>query len=290
MISQISVVLPQILFAQSVREFVRKMARRILPGIALEEFQLESDYVFECSINSALARLSDDATEHAQRAAVVAVTFNDVNRLCGLLKQACNAVGLGKIADDYLRYSYFSKFVLSQDAEKMRLLMRIAENDDTDLTRAFFHIARVLNGSAMSYETLDYAAKVKATEDVRNLLGEVKGAVLEAKEEVKVTVAEVCEKVDAVAKRVGKKGRKPHDEKKVDAVQKAWSLVLKSEAAKCSVNTKPTFELAMRFAKPILEEAGVTTAKEFARIRHAIAVREYRQRMKALEAKFANAR
>ena len=132
MISHLSVVLPQILFAQSMREFVRKMARRILPGISLANFQLESDSVFEASINAALSALRDDATEYEQRTAVVVVAFNDVNRLCRLLKQSCAAV---------------------------------------------------------------------------------------------------------------------------------------------------------RFAKPILEEAGVTTAKEFARIRHAIAVREYRQRMKSLEAK-----
>ena len=47
----------------------------------------------------------------------------------------------------------------------------------------------------------------------------------------------------------------------------------------------PKFELAMRFAKPILEEAGITSAEEFAKIRHAISMREYRERMKSLAAK-----
>ena len=285
MISDISVVLPQVSFAQSVRTFVRKMACRILPGISLDNFELESDSVFEASIHGALARLRNNATEYEQRTAVVVVTVNDVNRLCMLLKKACLAVGLKKVADDYLRHSYFTDFVLSQDLAKMKLLMRIAENDDPDLTRVFFHIARVLNGKVTSYEMLDYPSKEKANEDVQNFLGEVKGLIWESKDEISTKVEAVGEKVDTLAKRIKRKGGKPHDDTKIDAVKKAWNLVLNSDSAKGSVNTKPTFKLAMQYAKPILEEAGVTTAKEFARIRHAIAMREYRQRMKALAAK-----
>ncbi len=79
-----------------------------------------------------------------------------------LLKKACLAVGLKKVADDYLRHSYFTDFVLSQDLSKMQLLMRIADNGDPDLTRVFFNIARVLNGKVTSYEMLDYPSKEKA--------------------------------------------------------------------------------------------------------------------------------
>ena len=285
MSSNISVVLPQILFAQSVREFVRKMARRILPGIALEEFQLESDFVFESSINSTLARLSDDATLNERRAAVVAVTFNDVNRLCKLLKNACVAVGLKQVAEDYLRYSYFSNFILSQDTEKMRLLMRIADNDDKDLVRVFFHIARILNDGATTYETLDYAAKVKATEDVRNLLGEVKGAIYEAKGEVKDAVAEVGEKVDAVAKRVSRKGSSRHDKEKVSFCLGVWSAAQKDYEFKYGLNTRLTHKAVYDRHKNTLEGKGITSVAEFTKIIRAQQAREQRQRMKALEAK-----
>ena len=285
MISDITVVLPQVSFAQSVRTFVRKMACRILPGISLDNFELESDSVFEASIHGALARLRNNATEYEQRTAVVVVTVNDVNRLCMLLKKACLAVGLKKVADDYLRHSYFTDFVLSQDLAKMKLLMRIAENDDPDLTRVFFHIARVLNGKVTSYDMLDYPSKEKANEDVKNFLGEVKGLIWESNDEICAKVEAVGEKVDTLAKRVARKGRGKHNQDKVAFCLGIWSAAQKDYEFKYGLNTRLTHKAVYSRHHAELEAKGITTVDEFTKIIRAQQAREQRQRMKSLSVK-----
>ena len=75
-----------------------------------------------------------------------------------------------------------------------------------------------------------------------------------------------------------------HDERKIDAVRQVWALANESAEAKQSLNTRMTFAVALRYGKPVLDQAGIATREEFARIRHAISCRESRARIKALEA------
>ena len=75
-----------------------------------------------------------------------------------------------------------------------------------------------------------------------------------------------------------------HDERKIDAVRQVWALANESAEAKQSLNTRMTFAVALRYGKPVLDQAEIATREEFARIRHAISCRESRAQIKALEA------
>ena len=158
--------MPQIAFAQRIRDFARAMARRVVPGIPLENLRFESDQIFETHVNRALYSLPETATDYHRRCAVVKVICDDATRLCAMLKNACKAVGLGDIADEYLNHATFFNFVLEQDNSKMDLLMSIAENSDEDLARVFFNIARVLKGKEIDYYKLGDDAKRKASDDI----------------------------------------------------------------------------------------------------------------------------
>ena len=92
---------------------------------------------------------------------------------------------------------------------------------------------------------------------------------------------------DRLARQNRRGRRRPgraYDERKIDAVRQVWALANESAEAKQSLNTRMTFAVALRYGKPILDRAGITTREEFARIRHAISCRESRARIKALEA------
>ena len=164
----VSAIMPQIAFAQRIREFARAMLRRVVPGIPLEKLRFESDLIFETHVNRAVYSLPETATDYDRRCAVVKVMCEDATRLCAMLKNACKAVGLGDIADEYLNHATFFNFVLEQDNAKMDLLMSVAENNDPDLARVFFNIARVLKGKDVDYYKLGDDARRKASDDIIN--------------------------------------------------------------------------------------------------------------------------
>ena len=104
-------------------------------------------------------------------------------------------------------------------------------------------------------------------------------------EEVKGGIAAVGEKVSRMMRPAKRgKGRNTYDERKIAAVKSVWALVNKSDPARRSLNTRMTYLTALKYGKSILEEAGVLTRNEFAKIKRAIICREYRARLKTLEA------
>ena len=110
---------------------------------------------------------------------------------------------------------------------------------------------------------------------------------------VDAKVAEVDANVAAVGEMVAEigvarqKGGRSHPEKKVEAVRTAWTVYLGRTTARMGVNTRPTNRGAFDYSRRQLELAGVTTLKEFSEIKHALRVREYRQRLKIIDASSA---
>lgn len=271
---QISAIMPQIAFAQRIRDFARAMARRVLPGVPLDELQFESNQIFETHLNSAIYSLPEGACDRDRRCAVVKVICKDATRLCAMLKNACKAVGLGDIADEYLNHATFFNFVLEQDNSKMDLLMSIAENSDDDLARVFFNIARVLKGKEIDYYKLGDDAKRKASDDIKNLAAEVRDHIerVGAKvERVGAKVEECKTAIDSLDEKVSKLRRSGKSQSRYTEEAKAlcwhyWTTANNREEVWRSVNTRITYKAVFEYGKKQLASVGVTSEKELKKI------------------------
>ena len=298
---QISAIMPQIAFAQRIRDFARAMARRVLPGVPLDELQFESNQIFETHLNSAIYSLPEGASDRDRRCAVVKVICKDATRLCAMLKNACKAVGLGDIADEYLNHATFFNFVLEQDNAKMDLLMSIAENSDEDLARVFFNIARVLKGKEIDYYKLGDDAKRKASDDIKNLAAEVRdhiervgakvervGAKVErvgAKvEECKTAIDSLDEKVSKLRKSEKPRGR--YTQKSKTLCWSCWTAAAHREEVWGNLNTRITYKAVFDYYRSRLAQVGVLDHNMFREIIRA----ECRRRNRELENRADKAR
>ncbi len=72
---------------------------------------------------------------------------------------------------------------------------------------------------------------------------------------------------------------------KVDAVREAMVRHEESSVARNSENTRRTLRGVFEYARPLLESAGIATLEQFRKIKHALDVRAYRNRLKELEAR-----
>lgn len=295
--------MPQIAFAQRIRDFARAMARRVVPGIPLENLRFESDQIFETHVNRALYSLPETATDYHRRCAVVKVICDDATRLCAMLKNACKAVGLGDIADEYLNHATFFNFVLEQDNSKMDLLMSIAQNSDDDLARVFFNIARVLKGKDVDYYKLGDDAKRKASDDIKNLAAEVRDHIerVSAKvdgvgakvdgvgEAVQIGFANADQKllecktaIDSIDLKVSKlrrSGRRqsPYADEAKTLCWHYWTTANNREEVWRSVNTRITYKAVFEHGRKHLACVGVTSEKDFKKIIHAESMRRNRE-------------
>ena len=99
-------------------------------------------------------------------------------------------------------------------------------------------------------------------------------------------IAALNEKVSEIRlNKARRRSGKAHSPEKVAAVMTAWTVYTERATARMSVNTRPTNSGAFKYSRRQLELAGVSTLKEFSEIKHSIRTREYRARLKALEAK-----
>ncbi len=72
---------------------------------------------------------------------------------------------------------------------------------------------------------------------------------------------------------------------KVDAVREAMVRHEESSVARNSENTRRTLSGAFEYSRRLLESAGIATLEQFRKIKHALDVRAYRNRLKELEAR-----
>ena len=279
----------QIAFAQRIREFVRALVRRVVPGIPLERLQIESDLIFETHVNQAVYSLPETASDYDRRCAVVKVMCTDAARLLVMLKNACKAVGLEGVANEYLNHATFFNFILEQDNSKMDLLMSVAENNDPDLARVFFNIARVLKGKDVDYYKLGDDARRKASDDIMNFAAEVrdiiervgaKVALVEAAvqagfaqagqkmQECRAAIAAVDAKVSKLRRSGKAKGRYADEAKTL--CWHYWKAANNREEVWRSVNTRITYKSVFEYGQRQLASVGVTSVSEYKAIVQAV--------------------
>ncbi len=290
-------VLRQVAYAQAIRDIIRLILGRLLKGKWVEDIFASSDEEFLRKLDDALKTIDLRATTKKPYCEkIVAVLCDEVAELCETLHTVCEGRGYGEYFESHISHERFVRLVLSVDTVKLGRMRRIAENMELTPIELLRGIGAELNDEPLEVrlcarelrhanaELKSIAADVKST--MQTCFAQTNQKLIECKS----GIAAVGEKVEAVAKTVetyaqrSRKHGKTHPEKKTEAVQTAWAVYLESATARMGVNTRPTSKGAFEYSKRQLELAGVTSLKEFCEIKHALRCREYRARLKSIEA------
>ena len=269
MIPFIREVAAQIAYTHAVRDFMRALLRRMLPGRWPELVFDDGDRRFGERLDAAMMRLdARSATAADYCGEVVDVLRGEVSRIVQVLTEVCAKRGYRAYAERFLSRGLFDALLMSRDEGRLARLTAALGGEEKPLCVVLRDVGEVLEGREPD------GVAVFGADAVRAAAQEACGAFAA---EVKATIR------DGLA-RAGRRRRLPgraYDERKVEAVNAAWELARGSEEARRSVNTRLTCEAAMRYGRALLEAAGVTTVGEFRKIRHAVACRECRARDKA---------
>ena len=287
-------VLRQVAYAHSVRDFIREILKKLIPGKWINRVFADSDEAFNNKLDEAFKKMDvATATKDDYRKAVAEVLCDEVSRLCGVLKDVCDGRGYLDYYEAHISHERFVRLVLSTDTMKlgkMKKLVADASLSPIDMLRG---VGAVLNDEPLEERAaLCARERRRANADLKAIAADVKSTMQIGMDEIKSGVAAVGAKVDAAQVTMAKIGRarqktrscKTHSQRKIDAVQTAWTVYLESATARTSVNTRPTNRGAFEYSKRQLELAGVTTLKEFCEIKHSLRTREYRTRLKSLYA------
>ena len=81
-------VAPQVAYAHSVREFIRELLRRFIPGTWIDRVISDQDTNFDAKLNAAFAVLDEKtATEKDYCATVVSVLCDEVSSVCEVTRR-----------------------------------------------------------------------------------------------------------------------------------------------------------------------------------------------------------
>ena len=123
MFPHLPAVAPQVAYAHSVREFIRELLRRFIPGTWIDRVISDQDTNFDAKLNAAFAVLDEKtATEKDYCARVVSVLCEEVSGICDVLRLVCINRGHRKYAETFLSGEKFIRLLLRQDLEKLERL------------------------------------------------------------------------------------------------------------------------------------------------------------------------
>ena len=111
----LSALTPQVAFTHTVREFIRELLKRFIPGKWIDHVIPDSDAAFDAKLDAALIGLDEKtATRKDYRASVVAVLCDEVSSICEVTRLVCINRGYDEYATSYLSSEKFVKSMVSR--------------------------------------------------------------------------------------------------------------------------------------------------------------------------------
>lgn len=289
-------VLRQIVFAHYVREFLRDIIRRLVPGSWSNSFVSSSNTDFDLRLESALKEVDEaTATKSDYCRTVVSVLCDEISRICDLVQAACEAHGYAVYATRFLSKERFIAMLLRTDVVLMGKLRKVLEDPGKGHVQMLREIGAILDGGdPQNLDALDGVEGRMADYRLGRLLIEVKNGLdctnrklLDYHQDTIAVVRETSS--DAVARlekkigeklfRTGTRRSKFSDEMKRLCVS-CWREGKKSADIRCSLNTRVTYEAVYSRNKSMLAEQGVKNVAMFRSILRACQLRESRRRDK----------
>ena len=284
MFPYLSAVMPQVAYAHSVRDFIRELLKRFIPGKWIDRVISDGDATFDAKLDEALVGLDEKtATRKDYCASVVAVLCEEVASVCEVTRLVCINRGYRKYADTFLSTEKFIRMVLRQDVEKLERLNAVLADKAKPLCVLLREIGAVLEDRPAEEVAAFGAAEVKkANAELKAIAADVKKTMQTGFKEVKAGIADVGEKVDAVDAKVSRlrRGNRPRGRytKEAKAIcWSCWSAAANHEEVWRSVNTRITYEAEFEFHQQRLTKYGVNDSNEFRSIIRAEERRRYRE-------------
>ena len=283
MFPYMSAVMPQIAYAHSVRDFIRELLRRFIPGRWIDRAISGQDVTFDEKLDAAFSGLDETtASEKDYCAKVVSVLCDEVSSICEVTRLVCINRGYEEYADTYLSTEKFVRLLLRRDTAKLKRLNAALADKTKPLCVLIRDVGAVLEDkSADEIAALGAAEKRRANAELKAIAADVKKTMQTGFAEVKSGIADVGAKVDAVAKKVTKLRRsgKPRGRYSPEAKTICWNYwdtATNHEEVWRQVNTRVTYEAVFAHYAVQLARIGVESAKVYKKIVHAEAVRRNR--------------
>ena len=292
MFPYLSAVMPQIAYAHSVREFIRELLKRFIPGKWIDRAISDRDASFDAKLDAAFSSLDEKtATEKDYCAKVVSVLCDEVSGICEVTRLVCINRGYEDYADTFLSTEKFVRLLLRQDLEKLERLNAALADKSKPLCVLMRDVGAVLEDKTSEGGAAFGAADVKkANAELKAIAADVKSTMqtgfAEVKDEIKSGVAAIGAKVDAVATTVSKlrKGNKLHGRYSPTAKTVCWSCWIAAanhEEIWRGVNTRITYKAVFDYYHARLAQVGVGSHAAFRDVIRA----EDRRRNRELEMK-----
>ena len=297
MFPYLSAVMPQIAYAHSVRDFIRELLRRFIPGKWIDRVISDQDANFDTKLGAAFASLDEmTATEKDYCAKVVSVLCDEVSRVCEVTRLVCINRGYEEYADTFLSTEKFIRLLLRQDTMKLKRLNATLAEKSKPLCVLLRDVGAVLEDRSAEEVAVFGAAEVKkANAELKAIAADVKKTMqtgfAEVRSDIATGVAAVGDKVDAVAAKVSRlrRGNRPRGRYTKEARALCWNFwetAANHEEVWCSVNTRITYKSVFVHYQARLAKVGVNGDNEFRSIIRA----EERHRNRDLHSKQDEAR
>lgn len=274
--------MPQIAYTHSVREFIRELLRRFIPGRWIDRVISDSDEKFDAKLDAAFMKLNETtASAKEYRVGVVSVLCDEVSRVCEVLRLVGRNRGYGKYVDKFLSTEKFIRLLLRQDTEKLESLNATLEDESKPLCVLLRDVGAVIEDRTPDEgEAFGAAEMKKANAELKAIASDVAKTLKAGFEEVRSGIAEVGEKVDRI--RISRKRRSRHSEDKVAFCMACVDASKDNQTLRIGKKGKPRLKDVFEYYRRKLEEHGVCALAEFQKIVHAYRARESRERIRSL--------
>ncbi len=284
MFPYLSAVTPQIAYAHSVREFIRDLLKRFMPGKWIDRVISGNDEKFSAKLDAAFADLDEKtATEKDYCVTVVSVFCDEVSEICDVTRLVCANRGYDEYAAKYLSSEKFIRLLLRQDTAKLKRLNAAMSDASKPLCVLLREIGAVLEDKSTGGGEAFGAAEIKkANAALKAIAADVKKAIATGFSEVKRDIAAVGEKVDEVDRKVSKlrgsgKPRGRYTQKAKAVCWSCWTAAANHEEIWRSVNTRITYKAVFDYYHARLAQVGVNDHNAFRDVIHAEVMRRNRE-------------
>ena len=288
--------MPQIAYAHSVREFIRELLKRFMPGKWIDRVISGSDEKFDAKLDAAFSSLDEKtATEKDYCAKVVSALCDEVADICEVTRLVCINRGYDEYAAKYLSAEKFIRLLLRQDTAKLKKLNAAMSDASKPLCGLLHDIGAVLEDKPADGGAALGAAEVKkANAELKAIAADVKNTIAtglkQVNDNIRAGTAEVVEKVDAIAAKVKRGGRRGKYDDVGRRCLDIWEAAQTNADLRYSLTTRVTYAAVFARHRDDLEKSGIDTVEKFKKVIHAAQSKRSSDNIKKLEARQDKAR